>query len=105
MPRPPVYIVSQGIVTCIGMDVASNLQALMKEQSGIALPEILQTHWAGTLSVGEVRLGNAELARLSNVPDHWPRTALLSALAVEQAWSPFQKQKEFSVSFISANTV
>src|SRR5690606_15699647 len=65
-----------------------------------------QTAWAEEIPVGEVGLTNEELADGAGVPATWPRTALLSAVAVLEAWAPFaEKETPFPVAFCSANTV
>jgi 3-oxoacyl-[acyl-carrier-protein] synthase-1 len=48
---------------------------------------------------------NKELAATAGVPVSWPRTALLSAVAVNEAWQPFAGKGPFPVGFFSANTV
>src|SRR6476646_2502451 len=105
MPRK-VYIVSTGIITSIGADTATCLNSLLRCSSGISAAEILETRWAGEIPVGEIKHTNRELAQLSNTSPAWPRTALLSALAVQEAWEPFSdRPSPFRIAFISANTV
>jgi 3-oxoacyl-[acyl-carrier-protein] synthase-1 len=103
---PPVYIVNTGVVTAIGDDTASCLQSLLHCKSGISSAEILKTYWANEIPLGEIKHANEHLAHLTNTPSNWPRTALLSALAAQEAWAPFSsKQSRYPIGFISANTV
>src|SRR5690606_34606348 len=102
----PAYIVRTGIITPIGNDTEACLRSLEAGRSSIGLPRILQTAWAEEIPVGEVGLTNEELADGAGVPATWPRTALLSAVAVLEAWAPFaEKETPFPVAFCSANTV
>ena len=102
----PVYIVSTGILTAIGHDTAACLNSLKRGQSGIGRAEILQTTWSDEIPVGEIGLTNAALADRIGISETWPRTALLSAIAVGEAWSPFAGvTTPFPVGFFSANTV
>lgn len=105
MPAP-VYIVNTGIITAIGNDGEACLHSLKEGRSGIGHARLLQTTWGDEIPVGEVRLSNRALAAMTKAPENWPRTALLSAVAVGEAWAPFAAQKtDYSVGFFSANTV
>jgi 3-oxoacyl-[acyl-carrier-protein] synthase-1 len=105
MPAP-VFIVNTGIITAIGGDTASCLQSLMTGTSGIDHAQILKSHWTGSIPVGEVKEDNKSLADKTSLPRHYPRTALLSAIAVSEAWRPFASQaRSFPIAFFSANTV
>ena len=87
--KTPAYIVNTGIVTAIGNDTPSCLDALLKERTGVGMAQYLQTFWSNELPVAEIKMSNAELAAIVDVSAEWPRTALLSAIAVKEAWSPF----------------
>lgn len=100
------YIANTGIITAIGNDTDACLQSLMNGRSGISKAEFLQTHWQDILPVGEVKMSNEDLATLTGMNKELPRTALLSAIAVKEAWQGFQEDaKKFRVGFFSANTV
>lgn len=100
------YVVNTGLITAIGNDTPSCLDALMTGRSGIGKATYLQTHWRDELPVAEVKLSNTELAALSGANANWPRTALLSAVAAAEAWAPYAAAaKGLRVGFLSANTV
>lgn len=102
----PVFIVNTGVVTAIGSDSASCLHSFSKGSSGIGPARLLKTTWAEEIPVGEVVLNNEELAAVAGTNAQWPRTALLSAVAVREAWAPFmQSGPSYPVGFFSANTV
>src|SRR5690606_23393824 len=100
------HIVHTGIITAIGNDTAACTAALHSGVSGIGHSVNLATRWRDELPVGAVQADNAELAELTGVPAHWPRTALLSAVAVQEAWQPFSDLAgTLRAGFFSANTV
>lgn len=100
------YVVNTGIITSIGNDTSSCLDSLLNKRSGVSKAEYLKTHWSDEIPVAEVKATNEELASLAGVSKYWPRTALLSAIAVKEALQPFQEEiKEFRTGFFSANTV
>lgn len=100
------YIVNTGVITAIGNNSDENKQALLDGKSGISYADHLSTHWQKEIPVGEVKKSNVELADMAGVSEKWPRTALLSAVAVREAWSPYQEARGgLRVGFYSANTV
>lgn len=100
------YVVNTGVITAIGNDTAQCRQALLSGKSGIGKATHLQTHWKDELPIGEVKLSNEELAALTGLSASFPRTALLSAVAVQEAWSPYRSAAQvLRVGFLSANTV
>ena len=104
--KSPAYIVNTGIITAIGNNTEACMQSLLHQKSGVGKAEYLQTHWGNELPVAEIKMSNAELATITGVSDTWPRTALLSASAVKEAWLPFaDATKGLRVGFFSANTV
>lgn len=106
MIHSPAHIAGTGLLTAIGHDTAACFAALRDGNSGIGPAELLSTHWKDELPVGEVKLGNDALAALSGVDPQWPRTALLSAAAVREAWQPFaEAARGLRCGFFSANTV
>ncbi len=106
MPAP-VYVVATGLITAIGEDTASCLDALREGRTGIDGLQILETAWADEIPAGEVRLSNNELAEKSGAPGFWPRTALLGLCAVKEAWRPFAAKNTppYPVGFLNATTV
>lgn len=100
------YIVNTGIITAIGNNTEECRDALLEGRAGISKAEHLQTHWQDELPVGEVKKSNEELAEVTGVSSKWPRTALLSAIAVQEAWLPYKdKTDDLRIGFFSANTV
>lgn len=105
MPAP-VFIVNTGVITAIGDDTAACYDSLIAGRSGIDAAQFLETRWAGIIPVGEIKYSSKELADKAGMPRHYPRTALLSAIAVGEAWKPFiNAPGTFPVAFFSANTV
>lgn len=104
--KAKAYVVGTGIITAIGNDTESCKASLIEGRSNIGKPEFLQTHWRDEIPVAEVKLSNKELAALTGADEQWPRTALLSAIAAKEAWTPFKdKVQGLRVGFFSANTV
>lgn len=103
--RTLAHIVNTGVITAIGNDTEGCKQSLITGRSGISLPEYLKTHWKDELPVGEVKLSNNQLASLSGMDPELPRTALLSAIAVKEAWQPFHITPDLRTGFFSANSV
>ncbi len=98
------HIVSTGIITAIGNNTQENYASLTSGKAGITQAEILQT--SHTFPVGEIKMTNAELAEKTGTSANWPRTALLSTWAAQEAWLPLAaKAKDLRIAFISANTV
>src|SRR5262249_50258403 len=99
-------IVNTGIITAIGDDTAACLASLLAGRSGISHAAYLRTHWQEELPVGEIKYSNEQLATKAGVSDKWPRTALLSMIAVNECWQPFKEAtKGLRTGFFSANTV
>jgi len=104
--RPAAYVVNTGIITAIGNDTQACLDSLINGRTGISKAEFLQTHWQDEFPVGEVKLSNEQLAAITGVNPQWPRTALLSTIAVQEAWQQYKdKVNGLRVGFYSANTV
>lgn len=104
--RSSAFVVNTGIVAAIGNNTDACKQSLIEGKSGIAKATYLQTHWRDEFPVGEVKLANDALAEIAGMSKSLPRTALLSGVAVKEAWQPFQeKAKGLRVGFFSANTV
>lgn len=102
----PVFIAAVGAITAIGEGADACLQSLAAEHSGISALEGLPSQLAGKFPVGEVKAASGTLAAKCGVNPAWPRTALLSAAAVEDCWAPFSARLDSKrIGFFSANTV
>jgi 3-oxoacyl-[acyl-carrier-protein] synthase-1 len=98
------YIAGMGIISAIGNNTTQNQESLTAGKTGIGAAGILQSRHA--FPVGEINRTNEALAREAGVSALWPRTALLSLLAAQEAWLPLSaKAKGLRIAFISANTV
>ena len=102
-----VHISGLGIISAIGNDVATNLDALLTERTGIAPITRLQTRHSELYPAAEVKLSDEDLGILANPRSMhgWTRTALLGLKAVKEALAhagvdPQQPR----VGFISAST-
>ena len=82
--HPEIVITGTGVVSALGCGKAENLAALLAGRSGIAPVRYLQTALKD-FPVGEVPLSDAELAARTGAPAEWPRTALMSILALQEA--------------------
>ncbi|HRO43256.1 MAG TPA: beta-ketoacyl-[acyl-carrier-protein] synthase family protein [Flavipsychrobacter sp.] len=104
--RSLAYIVSTGVITAIGNNTEECRQSLIEGKTGIGKATYLQTHWKDEYPVGEVKLSNEALAAITGMNADLPRTALLSAVAVKEAYGSFKEKTEgLRVGFFSANTV
>ncbi len=85
-----LVITGAGVVSAIGCGKAVSLDALRSCRSGIAPVKYLKGGPEG-LPVGEVPLSNEEMAAKAGVPlsmaSNWPRTTLMSILALQEALS------------------
>jgi len=104
--KQAAYIVNTGIITAIGNDTAACLDALLHSRTGVGKAEYLKTHWSEELPVAEVKASNEALAAIAGVDTKWPRTAILSAIAVKEAMQPVaDKLHGLKLGFFSATTV
>jgi 3-oxoacyl-[acyl-carrier-protein] synthase-1 len=100
------YVVNTGVITAIGNDTEECKQSLINGKNAIGKAEFLGTHWQEEIPLAEIKLSNQQLAAIAGVPASWPRTALLSAIAVKEAWEPFRQAADgLRTGFFSANTV
>lgn len=99
-----VYISGLGVVSSIGCNLEENLHALETGKSGIEPVRILD--FPEELLVGEVKLGNDELAERTGV-DRSPisRTSLLGLMAAREAWGQNKQDRELRTGIISATSV
>ena len=85
-----LVITGAGVVSALGCGKAVSLEALRACRSGIAPVKYLKGGPEG-LPVGEVPLSNEEMAAKAGVPlsmaSNWPRTTLMSILALQEALS------------------
>ncbi len=104
--RQKAYVVNTGVITAIGNNTEACRQSLIMGLTGISKATYLNTHWQDEFPVGEVKATNVELAATTGMDKSLPRTALLSAIAVKEAWQPFQNRVSgLKTGFFSANTV
>ena len=105
-----IVITGEGIVSAIGNDKASVLQALRERRSGIAEMQYLQSSHH-ELPVGEVKLSNVEMKTLLGIQmsKEISRNTLLGILAVKQALteariptSPTLNNKHFNSSILQS---
>ncbi len=101
----PVFIAGSGIVSAIGSNVAQHIASFETESAGIGQHRYLQTRHA--LPVAEVMHSNSGLAALAGMADDLPRTALLSAVAAQEALrdAGLEDISRWRTGFVSANTV
>ncbi len=71
-------------MSAIGCGQADTLSALREKRSGIGPVKYLETSLRD-FPVGEAPLSNAELSARTGAPETWPRTTLLSILALQEA--------------------
>lgn len=103
----PVFIAGLGVISAIGNTVAQNQLSLEQEKTGIAPIQYLDTEHRDEFPVGEVKLSNDELARLSGFKPGISRTAMLSLIAAREALTDtgITNLAGLRTGFISANTV
>ena len=71
-------------MSAIGCGQAETLSALREKRSGIGPVKYLETSLRD-FPVGEAPLSNAELSARTGAPETWPRTTLLSVMALQEA--------------------
>ena len=71
-------------MSAIGCGQADTLSALREKRSGIGPVKYLETSLRD-FPVGEAPLSNAELSARTGAPETWPRTTLLSVMALQEA--------------------
>ncbi|MCH4823175.1 beta-ketoacyl-[acyl-carrier-protein] synthase family protein [Gramella lutea] len=80
-----VAVTGMGIISAIGRNLNENHLSLKNAKNGITNPEILSTQHSH-LPVGEIKLSNAELATILNLPENhsYTRSALLAVHSVKE---------------------
>ena len=81
-----LVITGMGVISALGSGVSENLAALREGRCGIAPVRFLATSLQD-LPAGEVPLSQEELGALTGAPASWPRTTLLSIVALQEALS------------------
>ncbi len=83
----PIYITGRGMNCSLGLDAQAIHRALLAGEEGLSAIQFLPTRHQGNYPVGEIKQSDEELrSRLrGDNPETINRTALLAALAVEQA--------------------
>ncbi len=102
-----VWVCGLGAISAIGNTVEQALGSLETGASGIGPMQILQSEHHLTFPVAEVKLANRDLALLANLPESFPRTALLSSIAAQEALMSVGNWRVGGVKcgFVSATTV
>jgi len=103
----PVFVAGTGIISAIGNNVAECLDALENGRAGMGDMNLLDSVHKNRLPVAEVKLSNAELAKLAGLSKIKSRTALLSLIAAKEALANagIENLKLLRCGFISANSV
>lgn len=104
-----VAITGMGIISSIGNTVEENYAALVNEKTGISSIENFETVHRDAIKVGEIKLTNQELSQQLGIAEDndFCRTALLGAIAVEQAVenAGIQNINDYKSGLISATSV
>lgn len=101
-----IYIAGIGVISAIGNNVAENLASLKEGRPGMGDMQGLASIHKGKLPVAEVKLTNAQLCEMLNLPAHISRTALLSTVAAKEAVENSGIDiAAWRTGFISANSV
>jgi len=104
----PIYITGAGIVSAIGIGREATLKSLRAGQTGIGRMKYLPSCHRD-IPVGEVKLSNAEMARMLDVAedDSLTRTALIGRLALRETLDEAGLTGDAlrEIPFISATTV
>ena len=99
-----VFVAGVGVISCIGKGVEENFSSLVSGKHGInGLSEEIDSTLQG-FPVGHITLSNSELATITGGDKRWPRAALLSLYAAQEAAKGLN-HRNLRVGFISATTV
>ena len=79
-----IVITGVGVVSAIGCGKADTLDALRSGRSGVGPVRYLETSLK-EYPVGEVAMSSAQMAARCGAPATWPRTTLMSILAIREA--------------------
>lgn len=106
-----VFVTGMGVISALGHDVESNLNALKLAKTGIKKAEFLNSSYTKMLPFGEVPSHNDSLSSMINSKkeDHLNRTDLLAQIAFEEAIKHAglnsDDLKSTRTGFISSSTV
>lgn len=104
-----IAVTGMGVISSIGNNVEENFTSLITKKHGISDIEILETRFAGTLKLGEIKLSNEDLVKMLNLPEdnNCTRTTLLGMVALQEAIksSGIEDINEFSTGLISSTSV
>ncbi|WP_340115059.1 beta-ketoacyl-[acyl-carrier-protein] synthase family protein [Maribellus mangrovi] len=102
-----VVITGIGAISAIGNTVDQIYDSLKNSRHGITAMSVLKSNLANIYPVGEIKLTNDELQRMSPVKGKHSRTTLLSSLAVSEAVKCAKLDEKLieSTSFVSSTTV
>jgi 3-oxoacyl-(acyl-carrier-protein) synthase len=104
-----VFVTGMGIISGIGRDLAENVTALYRSESGIADIRFLDTHLKGQIPVSEVKVPFKELFTLAGLEysEGFSRNTLLGIIAAREATqnAGLDYRKGFRTGLISATTV
>jgi len=105
-----LVITSIGIFSALGLGKSAHLQALTNSQAGLQHPQFLKTVHAPEFIMGEVKMSDAALAEMLELPtgdNGYTRTTLLALVAMSQLLQNVDRSllSEGDFAFINANTV
>ena len=105
-----IYITGVGIISAIGNNVEETLVSIFKKKSGIGPLKNIATKKKDLITVGEVKLSDAELLDLVGAKGErkfYTRTALLGIIAAQEALKDagINKINEFRTGIVSATSV
>jgi 3-oxoacyl-[acyl-carrier-protein] synthase-1 len=104
-----VFITGMGMITAIGDNVASNLQSLRTQKSGLGFTRQLYTIYKEVLPVAEVKYTTPQLSEIAGVAgrEGYTRTTLLGLIAMQEALSQagITNVQDEPTGFVNASTV
>ena len=104
-----VFITGTGIISSIGYNYTEVVSSLESSRSGIGRLSLLDSIYKDEIPMAEVKLSNADLKELANVPGNgiFSRTSLLAIIASRQALmdAGIEDASEYRTGLISASTV
>jgi 3-oxoacyl-[acyl-carrier-protein] synthase-1 len=101
-----IYVAGIGLVSSLGIGVSQNYDALVSQRHGIcSFSQELDPLLEG-FPVGRLRINNFDLAEIASASPRFPRTALMSLLAANEAIEDVGLDiRNYRSGFISATTV
>ena len=99
-----VFITGVGVVSCLGIGVKENLDALVNMRSGISEKEVAELN--RNYFLGSIPYTNARLEEIGKVVKAGiSRTSLLGLIAVQECWGKNQFDNAIKTGFISGTSV